>query len=68
MRYGGPVFTAENFNRGEMRFGTQVTRALLDRLSCPDKKLKIIHVAGSNGKGSVCEYMTRILIAAGKRT
>lgn len=58
---------ARIFSEREMRFGTRVTRALWDRLSSPDKKLKIIHVAGSNGKGSVCEYLTRILIAAGRR-
>lgn len=50
-----------------MDFGTERTRRLLDSLGCPDKKLKIIHVAGTNGKGSVAEYITQILIAAGKR-
>lgn len=56
-----------NLRRAGMKFGTERTRALLDALGSPDEKLKIIHVAGSNGKGSVCEYLTRILIAAGKR-
>lgn len=51
-----------------MNFGVERTRRLLDSLGCPDKKLKIIHVAGTNGKGSVAEYITQILIAAGKRT
>lgn len=51
-----------------MKFGTAVTRAVLDRLGRPDEKLKIIHIAGTNGKGSVAEFMTEILIAAGKRT
>lgn len=49
-----------------MDFGLERTRALLDRLGAPDKKLKIIHVAGSNGKGSVAEYLTRILLCADK--
>lgn len=35
---------------------------LLDR---PDKGAKIIHVAGTNGKGSTCAYMTSILREAG---
>lgn len=48
-------------------FSTEPCRALLDRLSSPDKKLKIIHIAGTNGKGSTAEFFTRILIAAGKR-
>ena len=42
-------------------------RAILDALDCPDRKLKIIHIAGTNGKGSTAEFFTRILIAAGKR-
>ena len=51
-----------------MRFGLERTRALLDKLGSPDKELKIIHVAGSNGKGSVCEYLTQILLSAGFKT
>ena len=48
-----------------MDFGTERTRSILNALDCPDKKLKIIHIAGTNGKGSVAEYLTQILIAAG---
>ena len=51
-----------------MVFGIERCRTVLDRLGSPDKKLEIIHIAGTNGKGSVAEYMTGILIAAGKRT
>lgn len=50
-----------------VRAGTEVTRKILDRLGSPDNALKIIHIAGSNGKGSVAEYATRIFIAAGER-
>lgn len=42
------------------------TRAFLNKLGNPDRELKIIHVAGTNGKGSVCAYMRSILEAAGK--
>ena len=48
-------------------FSCLPTRAVLDALGSPDKKLKIIHIAGTNGKGSTAEFFTRILIAAGKR-
>lgn len=41
------------------------TKAFLHRLGDPDRKLRIIHVAGTNGKGSVCAYMNSILRAAG---
>ena len=43
------------------------TRAFLHRLGDPDREMKIIHVAGTNGKGSVCAYMRSILEAAGYR-
>jgi len=41
------------------------TKAFLERLGNPDQKLKIIHVAGTNGKGSVCAYLRSILETAG---
>lgn len=44
------------------------TRELLRRLGNPQEKFKVIHVAGSNGKGSVCAFMESVLRAAGKRT
>lgn len=44
------------------------TRAFLHRLGDPDQSMRIIHVAGTNGKGSVCAYMRFILEAAGYRT
>lgn len=34
---------------------------ILDRFDNPEKKLKIIHVAGTNGKGSVCEMLASVL-------
>lgn len=51
-----------------MVFGTERCRKILDRLGSPDLKLEIIHIAGTNGKGSVAEYTTGILVASGKRT
>ena len=33
------------------------TKALLDRLGNPQNQMKVIHVAGTNGKGSVCAYL-----------
>lgn len=48
-------------------FSTAPARRILDGLGSPDKGLKIIHIAGTNGKGSTAEFFTHILIAAGKR-
>lgn len=38
---------------------------LLEELGHPERRLKFIHVAGTNGKGSVCAYMTRLLETQG---
>lgn len=43
------------------------TKRFLHRLGDPDRKLRIVHVAGTNGKGSVCAYLRSILEAAGYR-
>jgi len=40
-------------------------RLLLKKLNNPEKKLKCIHVAGTNGKGSVCAMISSILQEAG---
>lgn len=42
------------------------TRLFLQYLGNPEKKLKVIHVAGTNGKGSVCVYLDAMLRAQGK--
>ena len=39
--------------------------ALLDQLGHPERKLRIIHIAGTNGKGSVSAYLGTILKCAG---
>lgn len=44
------------------------TKAFLRKLGSPENELKVIHVAGTNGKGSVCAYMQAILAAEGKKT
>lgn len=48
--------------------GVERGRKLLKALGHPEKNFKIIHVAGTNGKGSVCAYIERILKNNGYRT
>ena len=40
-------------------------KKILGRLGHPEDKLKIIHVAGTNGKGSACAMLTSVLTEAG---
>ena len=44
------------------------TKAFLAKLGNPCADRKVIHVAGTNGKGSVCAYIQSILEAEGKTT
>ena len=50
-----------------MRPGLDVMRAVLAGLGNPQDALKVIHVAGTNGKGAVCAMLDAILRAAGYR-
>ena len=43
-------------------------RHLLDRMGNPQKQLKFVHVAGTNGKGSACALLSSVLREAGYRT
>ena len=54
-----PKFTTKN--------KLEHTRKCLDRLGSPDQNRKIIHVAGTNGKGSVCAFLSSMLEEGGYR-
>ncbi len=47
------------------RPGLERTRELLEKMGNPQDKLKFIHVAGTNGKGSFCSMTANILTHAG---
>lgn len=48
--------------------GLSNMRALLAKLGNPQNRLRIVHVAGTNGKGSCCAMIERMLRAAGYKT
>jgi dihydrofolate synthase/folylpolyglutamate synthase len=50
------------------RLGLSRTRELLAQMGNPEEKLKFIHVAGTNGKGSTAAMLASILSKAGYRT
>jgi len=49
------------------KFGLERTEAILARLGSPHKKLAAIHVAGTNGKGSVVAAAEALLSAPGRK-
>lgn len=48
-----------------INLGLERVQAVLEILGNPQKNLKFIHVAGTNGKGSVCAMLSSILSASG---
>ena len=44
------------------------TKYLLNKLGNPDKKIKFIHIAGTNGKGSIAEMLNQTLINSNYKT
>lgn len=48
-----------------IRPGLERLEVMLDRVGHPERRLKFIHVAGTNGKGSVCAYLTEMLALQG---
>ena len=40
---------------------------LLEKLGNPQKDIKLIHVTGTNGKGSVCAFLEQMIINSGAR-
>ena len=55
-----PKFTVKN--------PPEHTKELLKRLGNPQDSIKVIHVAGTNGKGSTCAYLASMLKEGGYRT
>ena len=54
-----------NFFKGTKNPSLKAMRFLMDEFNHPEEKLKAIHIAGTNGKGSVTEMITNVLINEG---
>ena len=68
MNYTEAVDYIETIPKFTVKHPPEHTRELLSRLGNPQEGIKIIHVAGTNGKGSVCAYLNAMLVAGGKKT
>lgn len=68
MNYTEAVDYIETLPKFTVKHPPEHTRELLSRLGNPQEGIKIIHVAGTNGKGSVCAYLNAMLLAGGKKT
>ena len=63
---------AVDFYHSRLRFGMQPglsrIKHLLHALGDPQEKLRFVHVAGTNGKGTTANMLSRILVEAGYKT
>lgn len=50
------------------RFGLETIQSLMTELGDPQNSLQVVHVAGSNGKGSTCAFMASFLKQCGHKT
>lgn len=48
-----------------IRPGLERIEKLMELLENPHRRLKFIHIAGTNGKGSTCAYLTSVLLRSG---
>lgn len=68
MNYEETLIKIHSFNKFGSKLGLERMSILMNLLGNPQEKMKIIHVAGTNGKGSVCRYLTSVLKENGYRT
>lgn len=61
MNYEEALAKIQTYNRFGSKLGLERMSKLLELLGNPQESLKIIHVAGTNGKGSVCRFITSVL-------
>lgn len=57
----------QKYGRFGVNLGLSRIQALLQTLGNPQLRVPIVHVAGTNGKGSVCAYVSQVLSHAGYR-
>lgn len=68
MNYKEALKYIRNTEKFGSRLGLERIKKLLELLNNPQDTLKIVHVAGTNGKGSTCVMINKILQHAGYKT
>ena len=68
MNYREALDYIHGMNRFGIKLGLENTMILLELLGNPQERMQFIHVAGTNGKGSVSAYLASVMEASGKKT
>lgn len=67
MSYEEALKALEERQEQRIELGLERVREHLERLGRPDRAFRSLHVAGTNGKGSVCAILESVLRASGRR-
>ncbi|WP_163337935.1 folylpolyglutamate synthase/dihydrofolate synthase family protein [Desulfopila sp. IMCC35008] len=67
MNFNEAIVFLDNLQLHKIKLGLEAMRSFLARVDQPDRKLRFIHVAGTNGKGSVSVSLLTVLREAGYR-
>lgn len=67
MNYHQALAYLDSLQVHKIKLGLDSMRSFLDRVGSPEKRLRCVHVAGTNGKGSVCATLAAIAGRAGYR-
>ena len=65
MQYEEIIEIIQSKRRFGKAYGRDVTAEMMERLEHPEADMKIVHIAGTNGKGSTAAFVSSILHAAG---
>lgn len=68
MDYEQALNTINSLLRFGIKPGLGRIAALLDKMGNPQRRLQVVHVAGTNGKGSTCALVASVLQKAGYKT
>ena len=68
MTYENALEIIHSLNKFGMKPGLDRIKKLLSLMDNPQDKLKFVHVAGTNGKGSSCAMISSVLVQAGYKT
>lgn len=68
MNYNEAMQYIESLGKFGIHLGMERITGLVELLDHPERKIRTIHITGTNGKGSVASYLSHILTASGKKT
>lgn len=68
MDYNEVLNNLDNLGKFGIKLGMERIEALLEKLGHPERLLRVVHIAGTNGKGSVSSMIDSVLGSAGMKT